>query len=113
MHRDAEDAWPGDARDLAERDKIERRAGALEWISGDASHTRCADGCRNVALDYFTSEVVQRIRAIPPSGITRGVGLERIPERAAAVADHHDRASIGIDRRRARNFSDRGIAVIA
>src|ERR1700684_3183735 len=42
MHRDAEDARAGDARDFAEFDKAERAPVVHEWVDGGASCARRA-----------------------------------------------------------------------
>src|SRR5580658_5265824 len=92
MHRDAEDARPGDARDFAELDEAEGAGVVHEGIDGGASQARFADGRREVALDYLAGEVVERIFVTPPSGTARCVRLERDPQCAAAVADDDDRS---------------------
>src|SRR5208282_6108711 len=99
MHRYAEDARAGDAGDFAELDEAERRAVAHEGIDRDASRARCAQGGDDVALDYFAGEIVKGVVTIPPSGMADCVSLQRVPERAAAVADDYDRACQRIDRR--------------
>src|SRR5260370_39961313 len=107
MHCDAEDAWAGDARNFAEVDEAERAAIVHEWVNGGASQARGADRGGEVALDNFAGKVVERIFAIPPSGITRRVGFQRVPQRAAAVAGDDDRTRKRIASRRAREFLDR------
>ena len=57
---------------------------------------------RDLAFDHLAGEIVERIFALPPSGVARRVPLERRPEIAAAIAEHHDRARRRIDERRAR-----------
>src|SRR5271170_3589735 len=106
MYRDAQDARPGDARDFTELDEAESAAVVHERIDGGASQARFANGRGEVALDHFAGEVVERIFAIPPSGIARCVRLERGPQRTSAVADDDDRSGRGIDRRCARNLLD-------
>jgi hypothetical protein len=56
----------------------------------------------DLALYHFVGEVVERVFALPPSGIARRMPLERYPKIAAAVAEHHDRTRRRIDARRAR-----------
>src|SRR5271155_1882256 len=109
MHRDAEDARPGDARDFAELDEAESAAVVHEGVDGGASQTRFANGRGEVALDHVAGEVVEWIFAIPPSGVARWLRLERGPQRPSAVADDDDRSGRGIDRRCARNLLDRGV----
>src|ERR1700730_17924601 len=102
MHSDAEDAWSGDPRDFAQLDKAESAAAAHERVNGGASQARCAEWGGDLALDHFAGEVGERIFAVPPSGVARGGAFDRVPKRAAAVADYHDRPCERIDRRGAR-----------
>ena len=63
----------------------------------------------DLALDHLASEIVERIFTLRPSGVARGVALERRPKVAATVTQHHDRACRRIDQRRARVGLHRGI----
>src|SRR5215472_9938456 len=97
MHNDAEDTWPSDSCSLAQLDKVERAPAGHKWMHDRIVERGFAQRSRNSAFDQFACEVVERVIAREPSRMTLGVTLERLPKRAAAVAQHHDRTGRWID----------------
>ena len=92
VNNDSDNTRSGQSRYHCQLHKIQRRS-ASEWIYSNTPHACGLNWRRDLLLDNFTCEIVERIVAFEPARVFCGVGFKDAPEITAAIPDHHNRAA--------------------